>query len=44
MPGKGGFSHTPRPVKVLRGIPDHFTYRQKLWAKWHKRGYQVRFA
>jgi len=24
------------PVKTLNGIPDHFTYRQKLEAKWRR--------
>jgi len=43
MPGIGGFS-TPRPVKVLHGIPNHLTYRLKLQDKWRRKGFQVRFA
>lgn len=36
--------HVSRPVKVLRGIPNHETYRAKLRAKWCRKGYSVRFA
>lgn len=32
------------PVKVLHGIPDHLTYRQKLESKWRRKGYVVRFG
>lgn len=36
--------YVPRPVKVLRGIPNHDAYRWKLRAKWARKGYSVRFA
>lgn len=37
-------SYRPLPVKVLRGIPNHETYRGKLREKWRRKGYSVRFA
>jgi hypothetical protein len=43
MPGEHSV-YKARPIKVLHGIPRHYTYRLKLEAKWRRKGYSVRFG
>lgn len=43
MPSWGG-GYNRWPVKRLRGIPNHETYRAKLREKWHRKHFQVEFV
>jgi hypothetical protein len=44
MPGRHRYGVSRKPVKVLRNIPRHVTYRCKLEEKWRRKGYVVHFG